>query len=497
LKDKVISIFKEICSIPHGSGNCSGVGDYLVRFAHERGLEYVRDKKGNVLIRCDAVGSKNDPDSTVILQGHQDMVCVKTDDCPLDMTVDPLDIRTENGFIFAKGTSLGADDGIGVAMALAVIDDKDNPHPPIEALFTVDEETGMSGAAAFDTALLVGKKLINLDSEEEGVVTCACAGGERLDVRIPLSQIASLMEGHGDHLPNKDGQVPAGPGWIKIHVTGLAGGHSGCDIHKGRLSALRVITDLLGQIKGFDFSLAEYQGGRFDNVICNDAAAVIIFDPLKKNELMKHLNEIKDKAFLHYVKIEKGVSIDISTSQKPYPGTGCVLGFKQTKEFLKAMKSVPQGVTLMMQDRPESVDTSMNLGTVRMIGDELKLTFSLRSSCDDRRRELEGRVIDALSAVTGASWKVRDPYPAWQYVPSSPLRDKLCASYKELFGNDMETAVTHGGLECGYFASRIEGCELVSIGPQIDDIHSVKEKISVDSIDRTVKLLVKTLERLC
>ena len=496
MKNKVIGFFKEICSIPHGSGNCSGVGDFLVRVAQERGLEYVRDKKGNVLIRCAAVGSENDPERTVILQGHQDMVCVKTEDCPLDMTVDSLDVRTENGIIYAKGTSLGADDGIGVAMALAVIDDKVHPHPPIEALFTVDEETGMSGAAEFDTSLLVGKKLINLDSEEEGVVTCACAGGERLDVRVPLSQIASLVDGHEAALPVKNGQIPAGPGWLKIHVTGLAGGHSGCDIHKGRLSALRVITDLLGAIKGFDFCLAEFQGGRFDNVICNDAAAVIIFDPSKKNELMKHLNEIKDKAFFSYVRIEKGISIDISTSQKSYPGTGCVLGVKQTKEFLKAMKSVPQGVTLMMQDRPESVDTSMNLGTVRMIGDELKLTFSLRSSCDDRRRELEGRVTDALSKVSGASWKVRDPYPAWQYVTSSPLRDTLCASYKELFGNDMETAVTHGGLECGYFASRIEGCELVSIGPQIDDIHSVYEKISVESIERTINLLAKTLENL-
>lgn len=497
MKDKVIGFFKEICSIPHGSGNCTGVGDYLVRFAQDRELEYVRDKKGNVLIKASAVGTENSPESTVILQGHQDMVCVKTEDCPLDMTKDPLDVRTENGFIYAKGTSLGADDGIGVAMVLAVLDDRKHPHPPIEALFTVDEETGMSGAAGFDTSLLVGKKLINLDSEEEGVVTCACAGGERLDVRIPLSPIVSHNDGHAVTLTGKNGQISDALGWIRINVSGLTGGHSGCDIHKGRLSALRVITDLLGKIKGFEFALAEYRGGRFDNVICSDAGAVLLVEPSERNALLSHLSEIKDNAFLGFSKIEKSITIDISTSEQLYQGKGFVLGFKETKEFLEAMKKIPQGVTLMMQDRPESVDTSMNLGTVQMLGDELKLTFSLRSSCDDRRRELERRVTDAVSNVTGASWSVRDPYPAWGYAPESPLRNTLCAAYKELFGSDMETAVTHGGLECGYFASRIVGCELVSIGPQIDDIHSVKEKISVESIDRTVKLLVKTLERLC
>ncbi|MBO4762805.1 MAG: M20/M25/M40 family metallo-hydrolase, partial [Lachnospiraceae bacterium] len=238
MTDKVIGFFKDICAIPHGSGNCSGVGDYLVRFAKDRGLEYVRDPKGNVLIRGAAVGAANDPAKTVILQGHQDMVCVRTDDCQLDMAKDSLDLRIENGMIFAAGTSLGADDGIGVAMALAVLDDTQNPHPPIEALFTVDEETGMSGAAEFDTSCLVGKKLINLDSEEEGVVTCACAGGERLDVKIPLSKSIHLASN----------PTPSEMGWIRIHVSGLAGGHSGCDIHKGRLSALRVITDLLGKM---------------------------------------------------------------------------------------------------------------------------------------------------------------------------------------------------------------------------------------------------------
>ncbi|MCR5520763.1 MAG: beta-Ala-His dipeptidase [Lachnospiraceae bacterium] len=486
MKDKVIDFFKDLCAIPHGSGNCCGVGDYLVRFAQDRGLEYVRDKKGNVLIRRSAVGSENSSERTVILQGHQDMVCVKTDDCPLDMSRDPLDVRTENGYIYAKGTSLGADDGIGVAMVLAVLDDGINPHPPIEALFTVDEETGMSGAAAFDTTLLVGKKFINLDSEEEGVVTTACAGGERLDVRIPLSL----------NVFGKNGQALTEMSFVKIQVSGLAGGHSGCDIHKGRLSALRVITDLLGKISDFDICLAEYGGGRFDNVICSDAYAVILVDPSKKNALLSHLYEIKDKAFLGYVKIEKGISVDISTSDGSYRGKGFALGIKETREFIEAMKNIPQGVTLMMQERPDCVDTSMNLGTAVMTCNELKLTFSLRSNCDERRKELEKRVTDAVSDITGASWNVRDPYPAWQYAVSSPLRDTLCASYKELFGSDMETAVTHGGLECGYFASRIKGCELVSIGPQIDDIHSVKEKIAIDSVDRCIKLLIKTLENL-
>ena len=487
MTDKVIGFFKDICAIPHGSGNCSGVGDYLVRFAKDRGLEYVRDSKGNVLIRGAAVGAANDPAKTVILQGHQDMVCVRTDDCQLDMAKDPLDLRIENGMIFAAGTSLGADDGIGVAMALAVLDDRENPHPSIEALFTVDEETGMSGAAEFDTSCLVGKKLINLDSEEEGVVTCACAGGERLDVKIPLSK----------SIHPASNPTPSEMGWIRIHVSGLAGGHSGCDIHKGRLSALRVITDLLGKMRGIDFGLADYRGGRFDNVICSDAEAVILVDPKDRSAFVSQLTEIKDRSFLGYMKIEKGISVDISTSEAAYTGKRFVLGFKETSEFLKAMSSIPQGVTLMMQDRPESVDTSMNLGTARIEGDEFKLTFSLRSSCDDRRRELEARVTGTLGGITGCTWNVRDPYPAWQYVTSSPLRDTLCSAYKELFGSEMGTAVTHGGLECGYFASGIEGCELVSIGPQIDDIHSVKEKISVGSIDRTMKLLVKTLEKLC
>jgi len=492
--EKVIDFFKEICSIPHGSGNCTKIGEYLLDFAKERGLYAKRDKKGNVLITAPAVKMDNNADKTVILQAHQDMVCVKEDWCKIDMAKDPLELIIENGIISANGTSLGADDGIGVAMALAVLDDKEHPHPPIEAIFTVDEETGMSGAAEFDASVLKGKKLINLDSEEEGVVTCSCAGGERLDVTLPLVSSRECFgsdEKQKANDPETDGNDLE---WVRIEVCGLVGGHSGCDINKGRLSALRVITDLLGSIKKFDFCIADFNGGKFDNVICSDAYAVILVRPIDKNNLLKALNSVKDKESLKYRNIEKNIMIDIATSESKYSVKGRVLGVKETKEFLNAMDKIPQGVTLMMKERPGAVDTSMNMGTVRVEGNELKLTFSLRSGNDDRRIELEKKVTDELNNITGCKWKIRDPYPAWQYVTVSPLRDVLCRAYKELFDSEMETAVTHGGLECGYFASKINGCEIVSIGPQIDDIHSVKEKIATNSIERTMRLLNRVLE---
>ena len=490
LTDKVLEFFKDICAIPHGSGNCSLVGDYLMKFAFDRNLEAVRDEKGNVLIKAPAVGKSNVTESAVILQGHQDMVCVKEDSCTIDMAKDPLSLVIEDGIISADGTSLGADDGIGVAMALAVIDDTETPRPPIEALFTVDEETGMSGAAFFDKGLLHGKKLINLDSEEEGVVTCACAGGERVDVIIPLDDTIPVS------FPGSKKDDPRGNDWIKINVSGLMGGHSGCDINKGRLSAVRLITDILGKLLCYDFSLADLNGGRFDNVICSDATAVILVDSKDKNGILSKLGEIRDNVLVGALKTEKNIIIDISTSNSPYAVKGYALSTERTEEFLEVMKDIPQGVTLMMKDMPDCVDTSMNLGTVGFYGKTLKITFSLRSSNDGRRKELETAVTGALQRIKGCTWSIRDPYPAWQYEPYSHLRKVLCDSYKELFGKDMETAVTHGGLECGYFASGLKDCELVSIGPQIDDIHSVKEKISIGSIDRTVKLLVNTLKML-
>lgn len=481
MTERVIEIFKEICAIPHGSGNCEKIGEYLLRFAAKRGLEAYKDNAGNVLIKAPGVNESYKDCETVILQGHQDMVCVKEDGCDIDMRSDPLEIRIENGIISARGTSLGADDGIGVAMALAVIENTKNRRPPIEALFTVDEETGMGGAAAFDTSLLRGKKLINLDSEEEGVVTCSCAGGERVDVRIPLSETA----GGNDCC-------------LRISVSGLIGGHSGCDIHKGRQNAIRIITEMLEAVSEKDFKLFELCGGRFDNVICSDAYAVIAVDPTGKEMLMNNLRSMGIKLKDKYGSIEKGVTVcvDELSVPKDVAATKKILGIKETKEFLSVMKEIPQGVVMMMEERPESVDTSMNLGTVSFSENRLKMTFSLRSCCDERKKDLEKKISDSFLKIKGCELKVRDPYPAWQFATSSPLRDALCEAYREEFGSPMDVAVTHGGLECGYFASRIEGCEIVSIGPQIDDIHSVKEKVSVDSIERTVKLLSALLRRL-
>ncbi len=496
LTEKALVFFGDICKIPHGSGNCARIGDYLMKFAGERGLNSTRDEMGNVFISAPAIKKENIPENTVILQGHQDMVCVKEDSCNKDMKNDPLDIIIDNGIISARGTSLGADNGIGVAMTLAVLDETDDPRPPIEAIFTVDEETGMSGAAAFDKNILKGKMFINLDSEEEGVVTCACAGGERIDVKLGLSNSKYVFNDitKSEGADKVCGQTDLCK--IGIHVSGLAGGHSGCDINKGRLNALRVITDILVKIKNIEFCLADYAGGNFDNVICSDAAAVILVERKNKERLFDQLNEIKNKLFIGYVNIEKSISVDLLTSDSLYDLKGYVLGVKQTKDFLSAMNRIPQGVTLMMKDRPDCVDTSMNLGVAKIEGKDLILTFSLRSGCDDRRRELEERVTQILSQIPGCKCNIRNPYPAWTYAPSSRLRDIICETYKEMYGREMETAVTHGGLECGYFASGIKGCDLVSIGPNIDDIHSVNEKISIDSLERTVKLLIGVLNKI-
>jgi len=476
MKKPVIEYFKYLSSVPHGSGNCTAVGDLLLKFASERGFEAVRDNLGNVLIRKDGQGKGKNASLPVILQAHQDMVCVKKEDCDLDLKKDPIVLRVDNDILYAEGTSLGADDGMGEAMILAVLDDDENDHPPIEAVFTVDEETGMGGAAGFDMSLLKGRYLINLDSEEEGKVTCACAGGVRLDVRIPMTS--------ADSFENRE--------IIKIEISGLLGGHSGCDIDKNRLSAQRALVSLLKTLKTDDMEILDFNGGLFDNVICSQAYITVAFKSMTEVlELLSHSREFINLYNDNEPSIEFNGTKVSDTEVFKY-------GFSKdmSRTFLEIIDQIPQGVVMMMKERAGCVDTSMNLGRVYKENSELCLTFSLRSADNGRKEELLNKVTGLVKKIPGAVYSVRDPYPAWTYVEKSQLRDIICDTYKEITGKDMEIVVTHGGLECGYFASGIENSDCISIGPEITDIHSVKEKVSLSSVNRSMELLTRVLTKL-
>ncbi|MDO4305215.1 MAG: aminoacyl-histidine dipeptidase [Eubacteriales bacterium] len=471
---KVFYYFEEICKIPHGSGNTKEISDYLVAFAKEHGLEYVQDEMNNVVIYKPATpGYENAP--VVILQGHMDMVCEKRPDVEHDFTKDGLNLSVENGYISANGTTLGGDDGIAVAYGLALLDSDEIAHPALELLITVDEEIGLLGAVGFDCSVLKGRRLINLDSEEEGSLWISCAGGLTGISHIPVRRV----EAEGEKLT--------------IKFCGLAGGHSGAEIDKKRASANILMGRFLYELKKHaDYEILSLEGGQKDNAITREANAGILTASEEVAAVKAYAELCQAKLREEYAGSDEGITIEIKGEGMTKAN---VLHPTSREKVLFYLMQVPFGIQKMSGTIEGLVETSTNLGILKLEEEELMASSGVRSSVEAARDAVSDK-IEYLTEFLGGEYEIQGAYPAWEYRKDSPLRDKMVEVYKEMYGTAPNVVAIHAGLECGLFYKKMEGLDCVSLGPNMKDIHTSEEVLDIASTKRVWEYLVKTLEAL-
>ena len=466
----VFTYFEELCGIPHGSGNTKKISDYLVTFARVRGLEYYQDGLNNVIIIKDA-SRGYETSEPVILQGHVDMVCEKAPDCHKDMEKEGLDLALEGDTVYAVGTTLGGDDGIAVAMMLSALDDDTLPHPRMECVFTVDEEVGMEGAAGLDVAALRGKRLLNIDSEDEGVFTVGCAGGNLTHCTIPVKRgtFTGVL--------------------MTVTVSGLIGGHSGVEIHKGRANASVVLGRALYAMSRATASrLVSVEGGLKDNAIPVSARAVVsVEDAAAARRALERVNAALQNEF---AVTDPGIRLAWAAG-----GEGMPMDRDSTARVLCFLCSCPNGVQVMSADIEGLVQTSLNLGILASSETEVEASFCVRSSVDSQKEMLVDR-LRSLTEQLGGTIRVRGDYPGWQYRHASPLRDRLGAGYREQYGKAPVVEAIHAGVECGLLCGKIPDLDCVSIGPDLTDIHTCREKMHIASVQRTWALVTETLRRM-
>ncbi len=472
---KVFQYFEEICSIPHGSRNVKQISDYLVKFAKDRGLKYRQDDLYNVIIWKDgSAGYENS--APVILQGHVDMVAVKTVGCKKDMEKEGLDLEVNGDLISAKETSLGGDDGIAVAYAMAILDDETMAHPPIEAIFTVDEEIGMLGAADIDVSDLKGRLFLNMDSEDEGIFTVSCAGGATVICRLPYEKEQAKLAR------------------LDVKIQNFRGGHSGVEIDKGRANANVVMGRILHGAKAVDkdIRLISIQGGEKDNAIALTCQASIGVSADKAEEVKARVLEIFEIVAAEYRATDPDAEIIVDLLLEEEQAV-CTVA--DTDKVIQALLHMPAGIQRMNPEIDGMVQTSLNLGVLRTTEKNVELSYAVRSSSESEKAFLVEK-IEALMELLGGTMELFGDYPGWEYRPESRLRDVLVDAYRELYGKEPVVEGIHAGLECGIFSSKLDDLDAVSLGPQMEGIHTVNEVLSISSVQRTWELVVKTLAAL-
>ena len=467
----VFGYFEEICSIPHGSRNTRQISDYLVNFAKSHELRYLQDDADNVIIFGDATPGYEDH-APIILQGHMDMVCEKDADCTIDMATEGLDVTHDGNVVFARGTTLGADNGIAVAMGLAILADKSIPHPPIELLITSDEEIGLLGAAAVDLSALKGKALLNLDSEGEGIFTVSCAGGCVANIGLPVDRHAVY-----------------GP-CIRLVVDGLQSGHSGADIHRNRANANKVMGEFMSRIqKLMPLCLTSLAGGAKDNVIPGSCQATLVAMGIN----LERINDVAEQLQAEIREQYDEPNATVQAFDVDALG-GNSLSTQSTAKVIELLCAAPNGVQSWSQDIDGLVQTSLNMGVVKL-GDRLNVTLSVRSSVNSEKQELLAQ-LKKLAEMFEADYAEDGAYPAWEFKKESRLRDVMVATYKDMFHADAKVEAIHAGLECGLFTEKIPGLDCVSIGPQMHDIHTSRERLEIGSTKRTWEFLLAVLKNL-
>ncbi len=466
--ERVFHYFEEICEIPHPSYHEEKISAYLVEFAKAHNLEYYTDDLYNVIMIKEASEGMENV-APLILQGHMDMVAEQEPDCKKDMLTEGLDLEVVDGFVTAKGTTLGGDDGIAVAMALAILEDNTLKHPRLEVIITVSEEVGMEGAAGIDVSMLKGRKMLNLDSEEEGHFLSGCAGGCRMDIEYPFKKESVKGE------------------LVSIEVKDCTGGHSGTEIIKGRANATQMVNRILAAgIDVADVCLIDYVGGTKDNAIPRATTAKVVTnsDAIKAMEAeaaaIKNEYAVTDPEMKIEIKSEGNVEVE---------GVNPV----DTRKMVELILSLPNGVQAMSHDIEGLVETSLNLGILNLLEDELKFSFSLRSSVDSAKAALM-RKVRMIAEGFGCKTSTHGEYPAWEFKRESTFRDELVALYKEMTGEDAIVETMHAGVECGLLASKLPGLDAVSIGPELYDIHTPKERLGIASTERIYNYVRRVIE---
>ena len=468
----VFTYFEEICQIPHGSGNVQKISDYFVKFAKENNLEYVQDEALNVVIKKPAtVGYENCP--PVIIQGHMDMVAVKKPDCDIDMKLEGLKPETDGKFVWAEGTSLGGDDGIAVAYAMAILTSDKIKHPALEVIITTDEETGMDGAISLDVSDIKGRRMLNIDSEVEGDLLVSCAGGMRVTCHLPIKK------------ERKTGLK------YRLTVDGLQGGHSGVEIHKERGNANCILGRILYELENVtDVQVISVNGGLADNAIPRSAVLECMISKESKDMFLSTVIEIETALKQELLTKDKDVFVDIKALDVTEE---TVLDKASTLKLAYLLMGVPNGVIANSADIEDLVQTSLNLGILKMQDEEVILQFSVRSSLESEKKML-GQKLDVVTKLVGGYTVISGEYPGWAYKEDSYLREHMKKVYAEMFGKDLNIVAIHAGLECGIFAGKLNGLDCVSFGPNLYDIHTTEERMEVASVQRTWNFILKVLE---
>jgi dipeptidase D len=466
--------FDEIRKIPRCSKHEEKIREYIISFAKNHDLEYKVDETGNVVIKKPAdKGMEDKP--IVVLQSHMDMVCEKNSDKKFDFANDPIELKKKDDILTADGTTLGADDGIGVAAALAILEDESLTIGPIEALFTVDEETGLTGAFALSTDMLKGKTLLNLDSEDWGVITVGCAGGGNSEISLPIS-----MQKADDSIS-----------WMKADVTGLRGGHSGVDVHEQRGNAVKLLTRILWKAdhEGDGIFIATFDGGDKHNAIPREAHAII---GVKNEKLAEKVMKAEANAILKEFKpIDPKFSFSLTKADNPKN----MLDEKSKQRLLNILHGLPHGVEKMSYDIEGLVETSTNLAKAKIEQSHVHILLSSRSSIMSALQDLRDR-IHAIVLLAGGSVEEEEPYPGWKPDLDSNVLQLGKDLYKKKYGEEPVVEAIHAGLECGIIGEKFGGMDMISIGPTIKYPHSPEEQVTISTVEKFYDFVVNILEEI-
>lgn len=470
----VFSFFEDLTQIPRCSGNEKQISDYLVEFAKKRNLEVIQDEALNVIIKKPgSKGYENAP--TVILQGHMDMVCEKNKDTVHDFNTDPLKLRVEGDKVMATGTTLGADNGIAVAYALAILDSDEIAHPPLEVLITTEEETGMGGANNLNPENLKGKILINLDSEEEGTLLVSCAGGIRNNISIPITWETSPK----DYIT------------YELRVRGLKGGHSGMDINKGRGNSIIILGRVLqGISENNDIFLASVSGGAKMNAIPREADAVLFVNKADKDTFETEVKNWESIVKNELKASDADIRVEIETVNSNYDK---VFSKETMEKVLATLVLIPNGVQTMSMEIEGLVQSSTNLGVLNTTDKEVLLECAIRSSLETLKFDIVKKM-EILSKLISAKSKSTSSYPAWEYREESYIRDIFVKCYKKMYGEEPIITAIHAGLECGLFDEKLEDVDMISLGPNMYDVHTPDESVSISSVKRVWEYLLEVLK---
>lgn len=473
--ERVFYYFEKISEIPRGSGNEKAVSDYCLSVAEGLGLVAFKDEYNNVVIRKPATKGYEDHQG-VIIQGHLDMVCEKNRITVHDFENDGIKLVVDGDNLRADGTTLGGDDGIAVAMGLALMEADYIEHPSLECLFTTDEEAGMGGATGFDASVLQGTRMINIDSEDEGVFVVSCCGGAKAHLLIPMEWE----------------DVPEGLTGVELKVSGLMGGHSGSDIHLQRASAGKLMGRMLRQAaKTFYFRLSGINGGLMDNAITRECEAVIYIPNEDLEEFADMCGQFEKVFNSEYKGSETGVKITAAL----YEAGSKVMSVKRASDVIYALNLIPSGVQRISLQMNGLVETSTNLGIIRTTDENVEFVSAVRSSIATVKYDILEKMA-MIAELTDGQFFIKSQYPGWEYKPESELRDICVVTFKEMYGKEPSVESIHAGLECGLLSSKAPHIDMISIGPDMRGVHTPDERLSISSVERTWDFLIQVLKKL-